>query len=63
MALVLSRKLGETIKIGQDVEITVVSFRGGQVQLAIQAPRLVEVVRSELLHGRRLRRHDTPGKV
>jgi carbon storage regulator len=48
--LVLSRKVGETIKIGQDVEVTVVRVDRGKVRLAIQAPREVVIMRSELLN-------------
>lgn len=58
MALIIGRRVGETLKIGDNVEIAVVKMLNGQVRLAITAPRDVEVVRSELLNGRRLRRHD-----
>jgi carbon storage regulator len=47
--LVLSRKLGESIRIGDDVVLKVVGMRGGQVRLGIEAPPTVPVVRSELL--------------
>jgi carbon storage regulator len=47
--LVLTRRSGEAIQIGDDVEITVLSVRGDQVRLGIRAPRLVPVLRSELL--------------
>ncbi len=46
--LVLSRKVGEQIKIGDDVEVTVVKITGGGVRLGITAPREVRVVRKEL---------------
>jgi carbon storage regulator len=46
--LVLSRKLGETIRIGDDVEVTVVQVNRGKVRLAIQAPKDVVILRSEL---------------
>jgi carbon storage regulator len=62
MALVIGRRVGETIRIGKDVEIMVTRLLAGQVRLAIQAPREIEVVRGELLHGRRLRCHDAAGK-
>ena len=62
MALVIGRRVGETIRIGKDVEIMVTRLLDGQVRLAIQAPREIEVVRGELLHGGRLRRHDAAGK-
>jgi carbon storage regulator len=46
--LVLSRRSGESIVIGDDIVITVVSVQGGRVRLGIQAPRSVGVNRSEL---------------
>lgn len=47
--LVLSRKLGERIVIGQDVTITVVRVSGNRVSLGIEAPADVRVIRAELL--------------
>lgn len=46
--LVLQRKTGESIRIGENVLIKVVSIKGGRVRIAIDAPREVEVTRSEL---------------
>lgn len=46
--LVLSRKLDERILIGDDVVVTVVSIRGGVVQLGIEAPRHVRIHREEV---------------
>ncbi len=46
--LVLTRKVGERILAGEDIEITVVSVRGDQVRLGITAPREVSICRSEL---------------
>lgn len=47
--LVLSRRIGETLKIGDDVEIHILDIGRGQVRIGIAAPRNVNVVRSELL--------------
>ncbi len=47
--LVLSRKPGERILIGNDIVVTVVRFQGGTVRLGIEAPREFAVVREELL--------------
>jgi len=47
--LVLSRKANQTILVGQDIEITVVSVKGGQVRIGIRAPQHVAVLRGELL--------------
>ena len=46
--LVLSRKVGETIWIGEDVEIFISEVKGEQVKVGIRAPRSIEVVRGEL---------------
>lgn len=47
--LVLSRKVNETIHIGNDIEVRVVKIRGNVVGLGIVAPRDVKVMRNELL--------------
>ena len=47
--LVISRKKGESIRIGDDVEITVVKAEDGSVKLAIDAPRNIQILRKELL--------------
>ena len=47
--LVLSRKTRETIVIGSDIQITVVSVSANRVKIGIQAPDYVRVLRSELL--------------
>jgi len=46
--LVLTRKVGESIVIGQDIEVTVLEVRGEQVKLGIRAPRSVAVHRKEV---------------
>jgi carbon storage regulator CsrA len=46
--LVLSRKFGERIQIGERITIAVVGVRGNKVQLGIEAPQDVRVVRAEL---------------
>lgn len=46
--LVIGRKKGESILIGDDIEITVVKLDDGQVKLAVSAPREVLVLRKEL---------------
>ena len=47
--LVLARKLNESIKIGDDIEIKVISVEKGVVKLGIDAPRDISIVRNELL--------------
>jgi carbon storage regulator len=46
--LVLSRKLGERILIGENIELTIVGFRGRTVVLGLEAPRDVVIRREEL---------------
>lgn len=46
--LVLTRRLNQSIKIGDDIEITVVEVRGDQVRLGVNAPRDVSVHRKEV---------------
>ncbi|NLI70041.1 MAG: carbon storage regulator CsrA [Firmicutes bacterium] len=46
--LVLTRKLGESIMIGGNIKITVVTIDGGAVRLGIEAPANVSVYRQEL---------------
>lgn len=46
--LVLSRKPGEALRVGDDVEITIVEVKGDMVRIGIDAPRNVQVWRKEL---------------
>ncbi|MBT2661800.1 carbon storage regulator CsrA [Bacillus sp. ISL-45] len=46
--LVLTRKNGETIKIGDDIEITIVSSKNDQVKIGIKAPKNIEILRKEI---------------
>jgi carbon storage regulator CsrA len=46
--LVLSRKPGQSVVIGEDIRITVVSREGSRVTLAIEAPRDQRILRGEL---------------
>ena len=46
--LVLSRKPEESIRIGDDIEVTVIEVRGDVVKLGISAPRSVSVYRKEI---------------
>jgi carbon storage regulator len=47
--LVLTRKAGERLIIGDNIALTVVSVRNGQVRLGIEAPREIPVHRQEVL--------------
>lgn len=46
--LVLSRKKGETIHIGNEIEVKILAIEGEQVKLGIVAPKTVKVHRSEV---------------
>ncbi len=46
--LVLSRRLNESIVVGNDIVITVLEIRGDQVRIGIDAPRSVTVHRQEI---------------
>lgn len=47
--MVLSRKKGERLIIGEDIAIEVVEVRGDRVRLGLEAPDYVSIVREELL--------------
>jgi carbon storage regulator len=59
--LVLSRKTGETIRIGENIVVVLKAIQGGRVKIGIDAPNAVHVVRSELLsNGRKRKGADPP---
>ena len=46
--LVLTRRPGESIVVGEDIVVTVIEIKGGQVRIGIDAPREVDVYREEI---------------
>ncbi len=46
--LILTRKSGEVIRIGDDVVLRVLEVRGGQVRLGVEAPSSVRIYREEV---------------
>ena len=46
--LILTRKVGEALMIGEEVTVTVMEVKGNQVRIGIKAPRDVEVHREEI---------------
>lgn len=46
--LILTRRIGETVVIGNDVDVTVLGVKGNQVRLGVKAPREVAVYREEI---------------
>ncbi len=46
--LILSRKIDEKIKIGEDITITLIDVHGDQVKIGVEAPKNVKVFRQEV---------------
>lgn len=64
--LVISRKIGETIKISDNITVTVTRIGLNQVKLGIEAPRSVNIVREELDGNRVIKKNislDKPNPV
>ena len=59
--LILTRRVGESVMIGEDVTITVLRVKGNQVRLGVNAPRTVSVQREEIFE-RIKSENDVPGR-
>ncbi|AOT01622.1 carbon storage regulator [Exiguobacterium sp. U13-1] len=46
--LLLKRKTGEAIQIGDDIELTILAIEGDQIKIGIKAPRQVDIHRKEV---------------
>ena len=46
--LILTRRVGETLRIGDDIAVTVLGVKGNQVRIGIDAPKAVDVHREEV---------------
>lgn len=46
--LILTRRIGETLKIGDDVDVTILGVKGNQVRVGVNAPNKVAVHREEI---------------
>ncbi|MBS3800216.1 MAG: carbon storage regulator CsrA [Thioalkalivibrio sp.] len=57
--LILTRRVGETLMIGEDVSVTVLGVKGNQVRIGINAPQDVAVHREEIFQ--RIQRESTVG--
>ncbi len=57
--LILTRRVGETVMIGNDVTVTVLGVKGNQVRVGVNAPRDVAVHREEIYE--RIKREEQEG--
>lgn len=53
MGLVISRKVGESFTVGNDVIVSICDMRAGKVRLRIVAPKHIAIVRSEIIERAR----------
>jgi len=56
--LILTRRVGETVMIGNDVTVTVLGVKGNQVRVGVNAPRDVAVHREEIFERIKREEHD-----
>jgi carbon storage regulator len=56
--LILSRRIGENVRIGDDVVVTVLGVKGNQVRLGVEAPKSIPVHREEVFE--RIRNERAP---
>lgn len=56
--LILTRRTGETIMIGDEITVTVISVQDNQVRLGINAPKDVEVHREEIYERIQSEKHE-----
>jgi carbon storage regulator len=56
--LILTRRVGETVMIGNDVTVTVLGVKGNQVRIGVNAPKDVAVHREEIYE--RIKREEDP---
>lgn len=58
--LILTRRVGETLMIGDDVTVTVLGVKGNQVRIGVNAPKDIPVHREEIYE--RIKREQESGK-
>jgi carbon storage regulator len=60
LMLILTRRTGETLHIGDDVQVTVMAVNGSQVRIGIKAPRNISVDREEIAQRKQRERDLAP---
>ena len=59
--LILTRRVGETVMVGDDVTVTVLGVKGNQVRIGVNAPKHVSVHREEIYQ--RIKREQETGET
>ena len=58
--LILTRRVGETIMVGDEVTVTIIGIKANQVRIGVDAPRQIAVHREEIYH--RIQAEKDPGR-
>jgi len=61
--VILTRRVGETVMIGDEVTVTVLRVKGNQVRLGVNAPKSVSVQREDDLSSHQARKYRAPAKL
>ena len=61
--LILTRRVGEAVVIGEDVTVTVLGVKGNQVRIGVNAPKTVSVHREEIFDRIKNERGDDPTRA
>jgi carbon storage regulator len=59
--LILTRNIGQSIKIGQDIDVKILGVQGNQVRVGVEAPKHVDVHRDEIYQ--RIQRNEPQRKT